>query len=623
MAQDVSARTTHDLWVESRKMTLDISRPTATTIQLTITYPTEVEVLDGAVVTLGTKPITGSNYPQDGTQYAASLDFAAPADKIPDQVGANVVGFFSAILGAPLPGVVDPTTKTASFTLTITNTLPNQIYYASVHGSTNILQYYPIGVQSYPLEASRVEKDSSTYTGSIPTLPYAPVSPTVGQVYHDQQLNLVQYWTGTQWIPTRADSIVSGPQYPAQLGRVNFFSTHGLRVFDGSKWVPVTPTNFQVRSNTTAFVPIGQISNVTRRPDAPNTGDFIFNFTASRAEYWDGAAWVYPTSGNTLFLNPAPIPACVVPVQFDTDPPRDLYIGQLFYNTTTQTLDAWTGTAWIQANTDQAGTPTTDKIAIGTDGSYDERIRLIKILKSELGWPQSCVELKEEQFNIAIDNALDTYRQLSSGAYRMGYIMMPVLEGQQVYYLNNPATGTDRIVDVQQIHRLNVLGLSAQSGQDNIFLTGFLAQYYAANQVDILSIHLLHSLSEEFERMFAGNYTYLWNEASRELTITRRVARNEKIIIECSLERTEQEMLVDRWCKQFIQNWALAECKMYLGLIRSRFSSGTPGAAGTITQNGELLISEARQDMVELKQALLDYEHGSHIGLGNVSFLIG
>ena len=63
MTQDISARTTHDLWVESRKMTLDISRPTPTTIQLDITYPTDVEVLDGAVVTLGTKPISGSNYP--------------------------------------------------------------------------------------------------------------------------------------------------------------------------------------------------------------------------------------------------------------------------------------------------------------------------------------------------------------------------------------------------------------------------------------------------------------------------------------------------------------------------------------------------------------------------------
>jgi hypothetical protein len=62
---------------------------------------------------------------------------------------------------------------------------------------------------------------------------------------------------------------------------------------------------------------------------------------------------------------------------------------------------------------------------------------------------------------------------------------------------------------------------------------------------------------------------------------------------------------------------------MQLGMIRSKFSSGTPGAAGTINLNGELLISEARQDMTELKQSIIDLEFGGFIGKGNVSFLIG
>ena len=104
---------------------------------------------------------------------------------------------------------------------------------------------------------------------------------------------------------------------------------------------------------------------------------------------------------------------------------------------------------------------------------------------------------------------------------------------------------------------------------------------------------------------------------------TRKISRDEKVIVEAMIERPEQELLVDRWCRQFIQNWALAELKMSLGMIRSKFSSGTPGAGGSITLNGELLISEARQDMAELKQGLLDYEYGGHIGMGNVSFLWG
>jgi hypothetical protein len=63
---------------------------------------------------------------------------------------------------------------------------------------------------------------------------------------------------------------------------------------------------------------------------------------------------------------------------------------------------------------------------------------------------------------------------------------------------------------------------------------------------------------------------------------------------------------------------------MQLGIIRSKYSSGTAGATGNITMNGELLISEANQDMAQLKEACLsNFEFGGHVGQGNCSFLIG
>jgi hypothetical protein len=299
------------------------------------------------------------------------------------------------------------------------------------------------------------------------------------------------------------------------------------------------------------------------------------------------------------------------------------YLGQLFYNTSTKVLNVWNGTEWQQANTDQQGTPTSDKISIGTDGSYDERVRLIKVLKNQLGWPVQCVELKEEQFNVAIDNALDTYRQLCDNAYTTRYFLFTLIEGQQTYYLNDPIVGTDHIVGINKISRLNILGANSLSWDSNIYFQTFLNQYYSSGYTDILSIHLLHNLSEEFQRLFAGDMTFVWNEALRELFITRKIARTEKVIIEAYCERTEQELLLDRWCKQFLQNWALAECKEQLGLIRSKYSSGTPGAQGPINLNGELLISEARQDMTELREQLLNYEFGGLVGGGNKSFLIG
>lgn len=626
---DISAKSTHDLWVEARQFKLEIARPTPTTIQLTVTRPLNLDVTDGAVILLHDKPISGANYPNDGTQYTASTDFAVPADRIEGPSGAHVVAFYSEILGIPFPtGTVNASAKTETFTITITNTIAAQLYYASVHAATNILQYYPIGVQSYPLEGSRIEKDSSTYSGNIPSLPETPTDPTPNMVYHDERYGIAQYWTGTQWIPVRSDSIPTGPVNPGIAGQVYFRHGQVLRVFDGVKWVTADSSNFQIRDDTATFVPMNKVRGVLKEPDSPDTGDIIWNFTTRRASYWNGSTWIYPDSSNTLFnagtmTSPNYILAFVEPATFETADLPDPTLGLLFYNTTTQALNVWTGSQWVQANTDQAGTPLTDKVAIGTDGSYDERVRLIKVLQGQLGWPQSCVELQEEQFNIAIDNALDNYRMWSDGAYRLAYVMFQLNRDQQLYYLNNAIDKTDRIVNVQKVHRLNVLGIEHGGGHDAIWTSGILTSYYSASTVDILSLHLLSNLSEEFTRIFAGDMTFLWDEASRELFLTRKVFRQEKVILEVQLERTEQEILVDRWAKQFIQNWALAEAKMQLGMIRSRYSSGTPGAAGTINQNGELLISEARQDMTELKDELLAYEYGGHIGQGNVSFLIG
>ncbi len=620
MASTLNVRTTHDLWIEARLFTIDLTRPTPTTIRLTVTYPTNIETTDGLAIVLDTKALTPQTYPQDGERYAASTDLANPADTIGD---AQVVAFFSGILGAPIPGTA--VNGTSTFTVDITNADPATIYYTAVHAASNVLQYYPLGVQSYPLEASRVEKDSSTYTGNIPSLLEAPTNPAVGFVYHDKGLNLVQYWTGTQWIPSRSDSILSGPVDPGSLGQTYFFSgLSQLKIFDGVKWVTANSTNLQFLVPGPAWAPFTVAGSGIKLPETgESVGYFFWDYTLQRGQYWDGAQWVIPNSTNSLFNRPPLTPAFTTPPTVESVELVAPYQGQLFYNTTKKILNVWTGTSWIQANTDQQGTPTTDKIAIGTDGTYDERVRLIKILKSELGWPVQCVELKEEQFNIAIDNALDTYRQLSDGAYRMRYILFTFIEGQQTYYLNSAVDQTDKIVSINKIHRLNILGANALNWDSNIYFQTFLNQYYSAGHTDILSIHLVHSLSEDFQRLFAGDFTFLWDEPSRELFVTRKIARNEKVIIEAFMERTEQELLLDRYAKQFFQGWALAELKMTLGMIRSKFASGTPGASGPINLNGELLISEARQDMTELREQLLNYEFGGLVGSGNVSVLIG
>lgn len=624
MSHTLTENTTHDLWVEARQFKIEISRPAPTSIQLTIRRPAEMGVVDGALVLLGTRVIDPNDYPTDGAQFLnPSLVFGDPdVDKISDH---QVVGFYSAILGRPFPDGTPAADGTVEWSITVTDTDPNTIYHASVHAASNVLQYYPLGIQSYPLESAQREKSNGSYTGSIPSLPFAPTSPTPGMVYFDQQLNLVQYWDAARsvWVPSRTDTIISGETNPGIAGQAYMVGGNILRVFDGRAWVQATPDNLQFATPGNTWVPFTSLTGSTKLPTSPVAGDLVYDYTSRRIQYFDGATWQVPSAATALFDTGASIiPAFTTRFTVEAEDLVTPYIGLLFYNTSKRVLMVWNGAGWEQANTDQQGTPTSDKIGIGNDGTYDQRLRLINVLKGQLGWPAQCVELSEEQFNIAIDNAVDTYRQLSIGAYEQRYMVFGLLRDQQLYFLNSPTDRTDAIVSVMKIHRMNLMGVNG-AGPDNTWGMAFSQQFASLSTSGgaLLDTHLMYGWSEEFTRMFAGDIPFVWNEARRELFMKRAIRQNEKVVLEVELERSEQELMSDRWCKQFIQNWALAECKEYLGLIRSKYSSGTPGPAGTITLNGETLLAEARQDFTELKQALLDYEH-QNAEHGNVSFLL-
>lgn len=632
---DISTKTTHDLWVDARQFSIELSRPTPNTVKVTVTRPVDLSVTDGAVVLLSEKPISTVNYPKDGEPYSAVADpdWLAPIERIGD---AQVVGAYHAALSNPFPpthvgdnlDAAGYPIKVETFSIIVSNTNPKTVYYASVHAASNVMQYYPIGMQSYPINGPLAERSPGSYTGNIPSYPSAPTAPSPGMVYHDQVLNIVQYYDGSSgsWIPTRADSILSGPYNPGVRGQV-YMIGGTLKIFDGVRWVVASSANILLRSTVgDPWVKMTSFSTVVwGEPSPAELGAIYYDYALERVFYYNGSAWVPPHSKNSLLdLGTTQVEAFITPMTVEPEELPNPYIGKLFYNLTTHELNAWNGSSWNKVNTDQDGVTSADKVNIGTDGSYDERVDLIKILNGQLGWPQLCVELQEEQFNIAIDNALQNYRQLSSGAYRRGFVLYRLIPGQQKYYLNSAIDKTDHIVDIHKIHRCGPLGVFG-GGPNDVWSQAFAQQYYnlAAGGGDILSTHLVAAYGEELNRLFAGDLTFQWDEASHELILLRAIRGSETVIIEAMLERTEQEILKDRWCQQYIQNWALAELKMMLGLIRSKFSSGTPGPGGTINLNGELLVSEARQDMIELKEELMNYEYGGLVGMGNCSFLMG
>lgn len=492
---------TENLWEESRQVQLTLTRPTPTTLLLSWNLPPTTQVYDGQVVLLSTSLLETPSRPTDGIRYTPSANLLTPADTIG---GAQVVSAEYGIFNGNL----------TTTSVLITDAIPTEVYYASLHGCSNTLQYYGFGSKSYALDGTLIDENVDGYTGSVPRSTTPPLNPTLGQVYYNPISNTVSMWNGATWIPASTDTVATG------------------------KIFPTTPTQ-----------------------------------------------------------------------------------GAFFYNLNTHILFIWDGTNWTKANTSQEGSPSINTIDVGTTGSFDERVRLVNLLKSQLGWPAVCVELQENNFETAIDIALSELRRRSDTAYRRHHVLFTIKAGQPTYYLNDAVIGTNRIVDIYKAHRVSTIGLNVLGGDNGIYAQMFYNQFFYGAVIDILSIHLAQSLAEDFERLFAGNLMFEWNESTRELMFLRKLYKDEKVVLECWMERTEQELFTDRWTKNWIRDYALAKCWETLGMIRGKYSS-LPGPGG-IQMNGDTLLNRADTMITELQRQINDYEVGNFIDSGNCAMLLG
>lgn len=626
-----SLLSTQELWNDGRKMSITVKQsadPTTLLVSWTLP-PLPRPAYNGAIVLLSETPFSSESIVlENGRKYLPSSNFAVPAETVPALGSARVIAAFYGYFNDNI----------AATSVLVSNTDPAKTYYASIHAASDVLQYYPQGVQSYLLDAP-VDHSLSAYAGNIPSASAPPINPVNGQAYFDLSSGKVLAWSTPHgaWIGTSDKTVPIGERPPVILNQV-FLNTSEtkLKYFVGDVfgWLDCDDTNTQIKcgvGNTDdVWKPLGNVQIEPALPEKADSsdGDMVLLmgtppigvrqaptqlkvFTLGKWLTFSKALLRIKPQGSSAYIG------CEIGDKlFGANDPDVPEVGDFFYQSVLRDLLIWNGAAWTKVDTAEEGSATSDKVGMGTDGSHDERMKLIRVLKGQMGWPQVCVELSEEQFDIAIDNAIETFRMRADNAYAQRYITFTLTAGQQTYYLNDPRVKTDRIVNIMRIGRVNSLGASQMN--DPIYGQLMIPQVFQTGHVDLVSIHLMHQLSETFEKIFAANLLYTWDEASRVLNILRNIPRNEHVVLECTIERTEQELLLDRWCKQWLQGWAVAEIKETLGLIRSKFSS-VPGPNGGLTLNGDLLMSEARMDFEDLSRQILDYE----VGNSGVAFFIG
>lgn len=406
-------------------------------------------------------------------------------------------------------------------------------------------------------------------------------------------------WDGMQWVAQEAVILNHDPRAPI-TGEITKIGSK-FWSFNGTAWTELSvlqvagePT---IALGTYWYLPATMIlyvltvsgwvgASYVTRPQVPDTGSQYFDLNTQTMLEWKNGQYVVAELpahflinelNNLMAVSKTKGSTSFVKLGFDMNFKTD--IKPNFFG-----FESVIGTDGISP------TPSYKTEGVGTDGSVDERREIANYILSQLGYPKIQVELTKRHVDEAIDDALETLRMRTSAAYTRSYMAMDIYPDVQVYEFSNKTTGANRVVRVLKVLRTRYGRIGAYSYEDT-FGSAMIQQLYYAGSFDLLSYHLLSSYNELINMVFANDVTFNWNEYSRTLHIQQVLRNKERCLVEVELEKTEQELLVDRNLRSWLKKYTLGKCLLTLARIRGKFGS-LPGAGGGIALNGQDLQTE-------------------------------
>ncbi len=498
--------------------------------------------------------------------------------------------------------------------------------------------------------------------------PAQPPILEVGSLWYDTANVILFKWDGTDWVAVAFINKPTDPTVPVFGDSWHKPSTNEWFVWDtpAAGWNLINPTDSDFDPNT---IPNGTywydttnevlfVRNATtwmsvafsRQPFIMLRGELWYD-TANKILYeWDGSTWILSTpvalatfdkNGNILFFTAERgsntailVPAtegsisssspCTIGTGFAFHGVNDIGQSECEYTTATNVrrfypardisddIFLWSNllpTANIippnGGNDGRSEVPSYLEDGVGTDGTPDERRELMDSLRRQLGHPVVTVELDNVQLDTCVSLALENYRQKAGGAYRRGFFFLDIEHGKQKYLLTNKVIGYNRIVTIMSAYRFTSAFLSSAHGA-GAYGQIVLQHLYNMGTYDLTSFHLVSQYVEQLEMLFATRLTFGWHENDRILSFYSSFTRVERVLLDCMVERTEQDLLKDRYSKPWIERYALSEAMMMLSQIRGKFAS-LPGAGGGISLNAAELVTLAQSYRDELMSQIEDF----------------
>lgn len=237
-----------------------------------------------------------------------------------------------------------------------------------------------------------------------------------------------------------------------------------------------------------------------------------------------------------------------------------------------------------------------------------QRASIIEYVRLKLGDGLVDVELDKAHYDLAITNAIQKYRQRSSNAVEQSYAFLKLLPETQEYILPR------EVMHVRSIYRRGIGSVTGNTAtQFEPFSAGYMNTYMlvAGRVGGLLSYELYSQYQELAMTMFGGYMQFQWNNATKKLTILRKIPKDSEETVGLLIDNYKPDIMIlnDHMVYPWIQDYALAIAKRILGEARSKFAS-IAGPSGGTALNGPALISEGTAEMEALEQQLKDFVDG-------------
>ena len=245
-----------------------------------------------------------------------------------------------------------------------------------------------------------------------------------------------------------------------------------------------------------------------------------------------------------------------------------------------------------------------------------QRAAITDYVRMRLGDGIVDVELEQEHYKMAIDQALVKYRQRAANSTEESYAFLDLLPETQEYILPK---------EVQTVRACFRRGIGSVTGttasQFEPFASGYLNTYMlvAGRVGGLTNYELFVDYQKLAMKMFGGMLNYTFNPTTKRLTIVRKMPYGyqgdtndagqnpyESVLLWIYNTKPDQMILNDTYAFPWIQEYAYSFAKRLLGQAYSKFAQ-IAGPQGGTSLNGPAMVAEAQTEMERLEYEIVNY----------------